>query len=220
MALTPKEAAKLVNAALTPKTPEARLKASAKVLAAMGKIVDGPGLRWDDFQERFLRDCLETDQCDKAMVFLESPSFSAKQMRALLEPAVAIYLRLGKTKHALEWIDIVGAVFGVASVRKLAKKPGLEALAKNKKFLAMTGPGAELARFEAELEDAARMWKRDEYDNYKDAIVDAKQLHKDAGKHGAKQVAAAKKHLDTVVKEVRRVMKEEPDLASYLKGLV
>lgn len=221
MFLPPKEAAKLVNAALTPKTAAARMKASEKVLKAMTKIAaDGPGLRWDDFQERFLRDCLETDQCAKAMVFLDSPSFSAKQMKALLEPVVAIYLRLGKTAHALEWIDIVSAVYGIAKVRGLAKKPGLEALAKNKKFIAMTGPGAELARFESELKDAMRMWKRDEYDNYKDAIEDAKQLHKGAAKHGTKQVAAAKKHLDAVVTEVKRLMKDEPDLAKYLKGLV
>jgi len=59
MFLPPKEAAKLVNAALTPKTAVARMKASEKVLKAMTKIADdGPGLRWDDFQGHY-KDAIE-----------------------------------------------------------------------------------------------------------------------------------------------------------------
>lgn len=220
MYLETKEAAELLATAMKPRTPAERLSASAKVIESLHRIALHPDVPFDEFRAQYLRDCLASGRHEASLVFLESPSFSANEQRDLLELVVRLYLAMGKTKLATDWIGDVSYVFGAKAVRGLADKPGLEALAKNKAFLKVSGKDAEKAFFASHLAESVRMWKRGEYDNFKDALTDAKGLVKDALALGEAQQTSATKHLEAVVKRIEKEMETDPGLKAYLEGLL
>jgi inorganic triphosphatase YgiF len=79
---------------------------------------------------------------------------------------------------------------------------------------------AEKKFFLAHLAEITRLWKRGEYDSWKDAVQDAKSLVKDAKRFGKTHEASANKHLAAVVKRVTKEMEKDPGLKRYLKGLL
>lgn len=220
MYMPPKDAIKLIKSALAPRTAPARLKAAAKVIASMKRIASAPDLPWEAFVEQYLRDCLETKQHAKALVFLADPHFSADQMKKLLDVAVVLYVRLKKTRLALDWIETVSYVSGPKAVARLAKNPELAALVKTKSFGKLSGPDARRHIFDSDLAEIVSMWDSDEYDNFKDALQDARSLASDAAKLGPTRVKAAQKHLKKVEREIKTLMRQEPELREYLEGLL
>lgn len=220
MYLAPQEAIALIEAVLTEKNRESRMRASERVISVMSRIAFDPAMRWDDFVATYLEDCLALGQPEKALVFLNEPRFTGNQQKRLLETAVSIYLALGKTKPALEWIELVRYAFGPKSIESLVKKPAFAALRKSKKFLAIVGPKADLHFFDQDLAEAVRMWKRKEYDNVKDALETARDLDMRAAKLAKTRQAAATKHLNQVVAAIEKAAAADPSLKKYLKGLL
>lgn len=218
--LLPRDAVKLVRAALKPKTPAARMTAAAKVIASLHRIAHHPDLAWSAFVDQYLRDCLATGAHGKALVFLATPRFSGNDMKRLLVPAVELYVRLRMPRPALAWIETVRYVFGARALGPLMTNPELRAFTKTKSFLRLAGPGASQTIWKHDLQEIVSMWKRDGYDNLKDALFDAKTLRKEAVRLGPTQIAAADKHLRVVIRAIERAIKEEPELRSYLRGLV
>lgn len=217
------KAAALMTGAMKKKTVAERLRASAAVIAKLDRIAAHPDVPFAAFLEKYLRDCLEAKQLAPALGLVERLGFSAEQQRELLEVVVALYLAAGKTKQATDWIGDVSYVFGAKAVAGLAAKPGFAALAKSKAYLKMAGKDAEKNFFLAHLAEIQGMWKRGDYDNWKDALQDATGLVKDAKKLGTKlrkaDAAKASAHFDAVVAKVEKEMKKDPALARYLKGL-
>lgn len=220
MYLSTAAAAKLIKGAMRGKTAAARREASDGVIAQLSRIASDPSVPFEAFRAQYLRDCLELGEPARAQVFLEQTSFSANDKRDLLEVAVALYLAMGKTKLATDWIAEVSYVFGAKVVSGLAAKPGFAALAKNKAYLEVAGKDAPRNFFVAHLADATRMWKRGEYDHWKDAVQDAKGLVKEAAPLGAQSRASADKHLAAVVKRVAKESANDPGLKRILKGLM
>jgi len=78
------------------------------------------------------------------------------------------------------------------AVRGLAGKPGFAALAKSKVYLKVAGKDAEKAFFLAPLAEVTSLWKRGDYDSWKDAVQDARNLALDARRFGKSHAAAAR----------------------------
>ena len=64
------------------------------------------------------------------------------------------------------------------------------------------------------------MWKKRGYDNFKDAIEDAKEMNEKAKKFGVSHAAAAKKHLDEVIQKVKKEAQQNSEIAEYLKEII
>jgi hypothetical protein len=174
----------------------------------------------DDFIEKCLSDCRETGKYDQGLKLLEELPFSANQQKRFMDLAVLVFLECGKKGKALDWIDDVSYDFGKKSVIHLARKSEYRALHASKRFKKITGPKADLERFKAELKESMDMWKNDEYDNIKDALLDAKGLRKEANRLKTTLAEKARKHLLAVTKEAKKMMEADPEIKKYLKGIV
>lgn len=65
------------------------------------------------------------------------------------------------------------------------------------------------------------MWRDDEYDNLKDAILDARSLVARARKRKlAKLAARLDKMHAAAVRQLRQLVKQDSSYASYAKGLI
>ncbi len=65
-----------------------------------------------------------------------------------------------------------------------------------------------------------RMWRDDDYDNHKDAIMDARSMLKGAPKDQSARVSKLEKMLARATKELAELAREDPAIAEYAKGLL
>lgn len=83
------------------------------------------------------------------------------------------------------------------------------------------GVNPKLFQFKEEADEVLSMWKKDEYDNTKDAILDARGLLADARRlRLSDYTKKLTKMLNQATSELRAVVKEDPSMASYAKGLL
>lgn len=217
--LTTEEAELRLQEVLAEKSIAKRMKLASDVLDIANQIPDDPQLSWMEFLERCLKDGLETKSYEQGLRILAF-GFSGDDQKRLLEPAVEILVRAGEMKTALEWVEIVGDVFGPNALAPLLNNQSLDKLHANKMFQKLTGPKAKIQMLTNDLKEAMKEWKSGDVDDLRDAIELAESLVKDIPKSEKALLEKAKKHRDAVIKKTREMIKEEPDLKDYLKGLI
>jgi hypothetical protein len=221
--LEPAEALQLIEEALHQPTPDQRLRAGDDVIRVanrMSALDDAVRKAFDRFRAQYLRDCVELSADDKGLAFLGLGGLSANHQKDLLEPALILFVRNKKWSEAIRWCDSVRSSFGAAAVEGLPERPGLAALGRSKRFQKLLSPDYDRRAFDRSLREAQQMWKRGRYDNYKDALLDPRSLVDDAMKLGGPQAEAAQAHLATVEKKVKQVMRDDPEIREYLRGLL
>lgn len=100
---------------------------------------------------------------------------------------------------------------------KLVSDTGLTAAVVPKKPAGVT---ASAWKWMQSTDEVLAMWKNDEYDNYKDAVEDARDLIKRAPSLQAARVAKLEKMLARVIREWRADAADDPALAAYARGIL
>jgi hypothetical protein len=82
------------------------------------------------------------------------------------------------------------------------------------------GIDPKLARLKDDVNDALGMWRRGEYDNLKDAILDARRLLPKARKQLSSHVPKLESMLNRARTQLERLARKDPKIAAYAKGLL
>jgi hypothetical protein len=82
------------------------------------------------------------------------------------------------------------------------------------------GTSARTRGWIEEADECLAMWKDDDYDNYKDAILDARSLLRRPPEDQAKRTARLEKMLARAESELKRLAARDPEIADYARGLV
>ncbi len=180
------------------------------------------GPKYEDVVEKCLQDSLQTGDYDQALKCLEKQqrSFNARRERRFLDLAVTVFLHAKRKNDALNWIVGVADIAGANAVAHIRTGSEFSALHTYKRFQRIFEPDAELFRFRTELKESLEMWKNDEYDNFKDAILESRSLLHDAQRLDKALIGKAQKHHDEILKEARQLMEDDPVARDYLDGLV
>jgi hypothetical protein len=75
-------------------------------------------------------------------------------------------------------------------------------------------------RLKTQADDALAMWRRREYDNLKDAILDARDLLKRARADLPPYVPKLEQMLLAASSQLERLAAKDPDMATYAKGIL
>jgi ribulose bisphosphate carboxylase small subunit len=75
-------------------------------------------------------------------------------------------------------------------------------------------------RFKLEADEVISMWKKDEYDNYKDALTDVRDLLKAVPKELPNYKIKLTKLQQQVIKEAKSLAKKDKKVEKYLKGIL
>jgi hypothetical protein len=83
-------------------------------------------------------------------------------------------------------------------------------------------PGMDAAtwRWIKEADPILGMWRDDDYDNHKDAILDARSMLEKSPKDQPARVQRLERMLAKAMKELAQLAKEEPAIAEYAEGLL
>lgn len=82
------------------------------------------------------------------------------------------------------------------------------------------GMDARTRRWIEHTNDTLEIWKNNDYDNHKDAILDARSLLEEAPKGQPARVKKLKKMLERATKELVRLAARDPEIAEYAKDFL
>jgi len=83
-----------------------------------------------------------------------------------------------------------------------------------------SGMDARTWRWVQHADEILEMWKTDDYDNHKDAILDARSMLEKPPKAQSARVQKLENMLGRATKELARLAARDPKIAAYAKGLL
>ncbi len=75
-------------------------------------------------------------------------------------------------------------------------------------------------KFKEEADEVVQMWRDDEYDNYKDALLDVRSLLAEIPKELPDYQNKLTRLRQQILKQARKDAQEDPVIKEYLKGLI
>jgi hypothetical protein len=79
---------------------------------------------------------------------------------------------------------------------------------------------ARSRRWTRDADEILQMWRADEYDNYKDAILDVRSMLAKPPKDQEARVSRLEKMLAKATRELAKLAAKDPGIAAYARGLI